>query len=671
MRLVALTHNLEPAFFDDDLLPNVLGLSRTDDRSYAAGIELQRKLQGISSRVLMAASAYRGRPSLRTEVHPLSLGGSGRLHAKYFVAEHERAVLMSIGSANLTSNGFRKNREVAGVMVTTEETLDDAATMLQTVAGAIRTLERLDQAWTPAVLSDLEAVRDKIVGWHSSTTESRHRIVWSDGEHRLLDVLVGAWNGAPIGRISIVSPFWSEDGQQPSPLRELLERLRAAGCLADSVEVHLYFDAHALEGGDYNPAYPSRFRVRHEDLSGIKVVAHAIDPRVDKSELDVKVDIYDARPLHAKVLLLEGARQGLAYAGSANFTRNGFGIGRSANIEAGWLLQGSSEELSGLIPPTIGNPAPIQSGAVTAEVPKLEEEAVPYFPDFLSEVSLKVDPQRLDQLELSVRWSKSAPKRFEIRTLRFSDSAAAGAGDMLLLGKGGKAGEALVSLAPESVRQLLQAREVWVQNQDQNLAGAYPVNVAPEARLLLPLAPGAARPGEEALLAYYQGQISFEELYPDPEDSLETGPRSLDGLERSGVDTTRIQSYRIRAFVEALPGMLSELSRVCGPQPLLEMAFLGETSPVGLARCIVTEVSTGMKSPTAAGFQLVEILRVLREAAAHVGQRDPKLLRDVAERAERQISALLETLQTDRPETFEPGGAFGRYQQAILGGRSA
>jgi hypothetical protein len=189
--------------------------------------------------------------------------------------------------------------------------------------------------------------------------------------------------------------------------------------------------------------------------------------------------------------------------------------------------------------------------------------------------------------------------------------------------------------------------------------------------LLLPLAPGAARPGEEALLAYYRGQISFEELYPDPEETLEVGSRSLHDLERSGVDTSRIQSYRIRAFVEALPGMLAELTRVSGPRPLFELAFLGETSPLGLARCVAAEVAHGLKSPTAAAFQLVEILRVVREAAACVGRRDPQLLADVAQQAARQIGALIKKVQADRPEAFEPEGAFRRYQDAILGGSEA
>src|SRR5690606_8767734 len=136
---------------DTDFLPNVLGLSRVDDKSYSAAVELERKLQGISCRVVMAAPAYAGRPSLRTELLPLSLRGA-RLHAKCCVVEYERGALVSLGSANLTTSGFRKNREIAGVMVTHEQTLGDAAAIVDTIGGALQCLAGIEREWVPRVV---------------------------------------------------------------------------------------------------------------------------------------------------------------------------------------------------------------------------------------------------------------------------------------------------------------------------------------------------------------------------------------------------------------------------------------------------------------------------------------------------------------------------------------
>ena len=75
-----------------------------------------------------------------------------------------------------------------------------------------------------------------------------------------------------------------------------------------------------------------------------------------------------------------------------------------------------------------------------------------------------------------------------------------------------------------------------------------------EARLLLPVSPGSPPPGEKLLLAYYQGRIAPEEIYPPPPDENNTPaePPIPHNASESEVDTSRIQSYQIREFVEAL-----------------------------------------------------------------------------------------------------------------------
>src|SRR5690606_9777747 len=168
-------------------------------------------------------------------------------HAKCFAVEYERAVLVSIGSANLTTQGFRKNREVAGVMLTRHDDPGEASTILEALGGAIRSLETVQAPWITPMLDDLVATREKVQGWHPTPPLFRHSIVWSDTRHRLLDTMVAASGEvSPVRRIDIVSPFWCEDGHE-SPLRALLTRLSASGMLSDRVEVHLHFDAHALE----------------------------------------------------------------------------------------------------------------------------------------------------------------------------------------------------------------------------------------------------------------------------------------------------------------------------------------------------------------------------------------------------------------------------------------
>lgn len=672
VRVLATTHNLDADFFDHDFLPNVLDVSLADDRSYSARVALQRKLQGcITSTVVMAASAYQGRPSLRTTVHPLSMR-AGVLHAKCTVVEYEHAVLASLGSANLTEAGFRRNREVAGVLTSREDEPGDASAIIDVINGAIESLGRLEQAWMPEFVENLEAVRAKLLAWHPAPQPTAMRVVWSDAETRLLDVLVGAWEDDPIERVRVVSPFWSEDGKGKSPLRTLLQELARAKHLAERVQVDLYFDARPLEGNGHVPAYPSGFVLNYEDLPGVSVSAHAIDPSVDPEELDVKVELTAARPLHAKVVLFEGGGHALGYAGSANFTRRGLGVVTGSNIEAGWLLRGTPRDLSALVPPTTGKSESVGSGAIAPELVGDDDDTTPYFPAFLREAQLEPHPDEPGQLCLLVAWASDAPKHFECFTLERVDARGQASAGIKLLSAGGPPAIERVTLSPDALEALLLDRELWVSNVDSGQAGAYPINVAPgEARLRLPLAPGSTRPGEEALLAYYQGKISFEDLYPPPDDAAarKRSPSS-DPLERSGVDTSQIQSYRVRSFVEALPGLKAELMRVLGPKPIIEFAFLAEASPVGLARAIEQEVGAGGKSPTAAAFQLVEILKVIRVAAQHSDQRDPEVLAEVAGRAESIVQAILNGIQTATPQLFVRDSAFSQYQATVLGSRN-
>jgi hypothetical protein len=113
-RLLATTHNLQADFFDADFLCTALSIAQADFAGHSEQIALQRKLAGLDySGVLCEARAYEQRPSLRTVVHPVTVRGAC-LHAKLVVIEYDHAVRVLVGSANLTSTGYRENREVLG-----------------------------------------------------------------------------------------------------------------------------------------------------------------------------------------------------------------------------------------------------------------------------------------------------------------------------------------------------------------------------------------------------------------------------------------------------------------------------------------------------------------------------------------------------------------------------
>jgi hypothetical protein len=73
-----------------------------------------------------------------------------------------------------------------------------------------------------------------------------------------------------------------------------------------------------------------------------------------------------------------------------------------------------------------------------------------------------------------------------------------------------------------------------------------------------------------------------------------------------------LQSYLMREFVESLYGLKQILGEAAMRSPrAFEQAVLGEFSPLALASEVVTAVQAGRRSPTAAAFQLVELLGLL------------------------------------------------------------
>ncbi len=666
--ILAVTHNLEADFFDHDLLPNVLNVAHADDHSFSGRVALQRKLAMCEhSEVLVEATAYQGRPSLRTTVYPIAARGR-RLHAKLVVIEYEHALLLSIGSANLTSAGYRSNREVAGVLATYEDEENDAGLIVQALAGAATALREVAPKRADAVCEQLDRVRQRVIDWHGASSVASRDILWSGRGLRLVDAFIDRWpSTVPVERLCIVSPFWSEDGGESAPLRSFLERLQQRSGLAQNCRVDLYMDADALQGGEYAVRYPAGFQLDYAPLGEIAVFSHAVDPLVDPAELDVNVELKTARALHAKLVLCTGGGRGLLYAGSGNFTRRGWGFTGAANTEAGWLAAGPAEELLALLPRTTGKPAVVPSGVRLKPPAPDEPEGDNWWPDYVLDVVLE-PAAREDALQLRVRWEHGAPDCFEIGTLGEVDGAIDPSvpGTLLVEARSSTGGNDVASLPPELLRRLLVDREVRVFEPATGRFARFPVNVAAgEARLRLPIAPGADRPGENALLAYYQGRISFEDLYPDPADGprdVGVGPRAL---EDSGVDTSRIQSYQVRAFVEALPGIRAELSQLRGPRPIVELAYLGDVSPAGLARAILEQLRAGTKSPVAAAFELVELRVLVREMGNQTEHPDPDMVREVVARAVERIDAALETARQEGGVLFGP--EFGRYKTAVCG----
>jgi hypothetical protein len=175
-------------------------------------------------------------------------------------------------------------------------------------------------------------------------------------------------------------------------------------------------------------------------------------------------------------------------------------------------------------------------------------------------------------------------------------------------------------------------------------------------------------------LAYYQGRVSWEDLFPDPEETrTTTGTSNNLPPAIAGVDTSRIQSYQVREFVEALDGIAKDLRDASLSNiRAMKLTLMGTVSPVALARALVNAVDDGRRTPTAAAFQLVEIIACLQTARSltvSAETRDTWL--QLLSNSSKQIRLMLRQLEHRNRSSFEGNTSFHRYSRIALRSRGA
>lgn len=654
--LLATTYEFQTEFFELDFLPSLLGIGAWDDRSIAGRVLLEKALAGMEAAcVCVDARRYRARPqSLRVSVVPVVAGAGAAFHPKVLLLVYEASVKLLVGSANLTSPGYRANREVVSVLEVSAKKPDQAHLIRAAALGLARFLGPAASETTERVVSAALARLPAADG----AADAGEWFAWSGPGARLWEDFVARWPaGEPIERLRIVSPFWSEEPGD-GPLERLLGHLHGRGLLASGARLELLTDARPSPAGELLPVLPLSFERFSPRRFGITATAHAVDPAVLPQEVDGAAPAA-ARRLHAKLALAEGPTHALLYVGSANFSSHGWGFAADPNVEAGLLLLRAGRargELQRLVPATIGRPVELAGAAQGKLLLPDEAEVSGPWPSFVRELLLRPSDASPEMLELEVlievervagAWSLHVP---------------GAAADALASGAEGGPPAVRVPLGAETLAALLREKEVEVRWWAANGAVRFPLNVALAARDDLPLAPGAGRLGEDVLLAYYQGRIRWEDLYQDSE--LDEGAAAAVPGAGSTVDTSRIQSYQIRAFVEALSGIKDELRAAAAAPVAMRLAVLGPVSPVALARHVHDAVRAGQRSPVAGAFQLVEIGACLREAMTYA--RDARLAADwhaLVVRAQAEVSRLAAELREQHGAALPE--AFASYERAI------
>ena len=215
-----------------------------------------------------------------------------------------------------------------------------------------------------------------------------------------------------------------------------------------------------------------------------------------------------------------------------------------------------------------------------------------------------------------------------------------------------------VELTPAALETLLIDRDLLVRWGTPPQEARFPVLVDERAKHSLPLAPNVRLPGEQALLSYYQGRVRWEDLFPEP--SSKPSADEIQGGVETQVDTSRILAYQMREFVEALPGLLSDLPEVPGEERAVRRSLLGPVSPLALARFIRDACREGQRSSTAALFQLLEVQLVVARARGRIDGAAPAI-----DLVFTEATADLEALIAEVKGMASTSGALGTFERRV------
>ncbi|MCU0690312.1 MAG: phospholipase D family protein, partial [Polyangiaceae bacterium] len=209
--VLATTYDLNPEFFEVDFLPAVFGLGAWDDRRWTSRIALERALATTSAvTVLMDGRRFQGRPrTLRVEVLP-AIGERGQvLHAKITLLVFDSAVRLVVSSANLTEPGYRSNREVALCLTATPKRPAEGTLIAQALREA-RSL--LGAWWTDGANAVTTTALTHLADWGVTQETDGEQFVWGGGQKPLWKAFLDEWpTDEAVRRLTIVSPFWSEE----------------------------------------------------------------------------------------------------------------------------------------------------------------------------------------------------------------------------------------------------------------------------------------------------------------------------------------------------------------------------------------------------------------------------------------------------------------------------
>lgn len=340
---VATTYTFDADFLESDLLPRFLGMKYDDtegDKSFL--VEREEALASTRVAVLVDASKADARQStLRWDQIPVFVPG-GVQHAKVSLLAWESCARIIVASANITRSGYRRNREIAGILTffnhedsVPRQVLYDAIDFLRHITG----WTRADGAVLNRLLARLDEVRARVGGWTAAPVEfterQRPRVHFVGGYPRrsgsnpasVLKQTIDLWGNAPADTIAVMTPFVGvPDANHESLVNELLGIHHTANAKG-------YLIVPRLPDAETQTS-PARIGL---PLTFAEGWAKAWGSEPDELNMYAVPYMREneklSRDLHAKAILIANETNQLLLCGSSNFSHHGVGV-LYYNIEA-------------------------------------------------------------------------------------------------------------------------------------------------------------------------------------------------------------------------------------------------------------------------------------------------------------------------------------------------
>jgi len=403
--VLATTFTFDAGFFEEECLGR-FGSVEADPRRDGAmyRIEREERLAQLRCATVVADIHHAGGSrSLRWDLLA-ARPKIGVMHAKIALLAWERHVRIIIGSANLTGEAYRRNRECAGVLDFNESSLDRE--LVDPVLAFLRDVLSLTSGpgrERAESLIDWVAARP----WQAPPPArglQRRVVLVAPGRLGVFRQLAEALPGR-ADEAHIVSPFFDIKARPHGPDQQIwseLMRLRGEATV------------------NYHVAAERRGDARGWRLALPAHVAGSVDAQRSSATLRLcaiaALEAGERRPLHAKSIALAAADWSALLVGSSNFTCAGLGPVKASvvNWEANllyWIKADARDPARRGLAGRFTGGHPVDAADTNEFAPVFDDEAqeceAPVLPVFFESVTL--EHLTADELDLVFRFSAAEP----------------------------------------------------------------------------------------------------------------------------------------------------------------------------------------------------------------------------------------------------------------------